>query len=110
MGANWMKNIDACASETVVRVLIGNKCDLEDRKVTKERGEAVAEEYGIKFFEASAKENINVSDAFESITRTIMDNKAKNPSTKPAPGQLGNTSGVNVGDVPGTSKKNDCSC
>ena len=29
--ANWMKNIDACASETVVRVLIGNKCDLEDR-------------------------------------------------------------------------------
>merc|ERR1711939_321481 len=43
--ANWMKNIDACASETVVRVLIGNKCDLEDRKVTKERGEAVAEEY-----------------------------------------------------------------
>ncbi len=31
---NWIRNIEQHASENVNRILIGNKCDLVDKKVT----------------------------------------------------------------------------
>lgn len=44
-------------------ILIGNKCDLSDsRVISKERGESLADEYGIKFMETSAKARINVEE------------------------------------------------
>ena len=41
---------------TSIKILIGNKSDLEtERVVTKEEAEALAEEHNVKFFEVSAK-------------------------------------------------------
>eukprot|EP00960_Hanusia_phi_P032743 750036-Hanusia_phi.AAC.4 len=36
------------------------------------RGQALADEFGIKFFETSAKNNINVEKAFTEIARDVM--------------------------------------
>ena len=69
---NWMKSIEQHASESVDRILVGNKCDLsEKRVVSTEMGKALADEYGIKFFECSAKNSINVEEAFISLARDI---------------------------------------
>ena len=55
------------------KVLVGNKCDLEEnRQVITEEGKRLAEEYGIPFLETSAKDNINVEDAFMKITRIVI--------------------------------------
>ena len=44
-------------------ILIGNKCDLSyQRAVDKKRGQLLADEYGIKFMETSAKDNINIKE------------------------------------------------
>merc|ERR1712139_410170 len=68
----WVKNIEAHASDGVNRILIGNKCDMTDKKVVDtRRGQELAESYDIKFFETSAKNNINVEQAFYSIARDI---------------------------------------
>ena len=40
-------------------------------KVSKERGEELAIEYGIKFMETSAKASINVEEAFFTLARDI---------------------------------------
>lgn len=40
-------------------------------QVSKERGEQLAIEYGIKFMETSAKASINVDEAFFSLARDI---------------------------------------
>ena len=67
---NWIRNIEQHASEGVNKILIGNKCDMMDKKViTTEQGKALADEYQIKFTETSAKSNIGVEEAFFSLAR-----------------------------------------
>jgi Ras-related protein Rab-8A len=69
---NWIRNIEEHASADVERMLIGNKCDMnEKRPVTKERGEKLAIEYGMKFLETSAKQNENIENAFFTLARDI---------------------------------------
>lgn len=69
---NWFSNIEQHASEGVNKILIGNKCDMPDKKViSKDQGQALADEFGIKFLETSAKSNIGVEEAFFSIARDI---------------------------------------
>ncbi|KAF7212177.1 ras-related protein Rab-8B [Nothobranchius furzeri] len=70
---NWIRNIEENASADVERMVLGNKCDMNDqRQVSKERGEKLAIDYGIKFLETSAKSSINVENAFLTLARDIM--------------------------------------
>ena len=53
-------------------MLIGNKCDWEEKRVVStEQGQALANELGIPFLEVSAKSNINVDKAFYSLAADI---------------------------------------
>merc|ERR1719171_470778 len=45
---NWIRNIEEHASADVEKMILGNKCDMNDRRqVSKDRGEQLAIEYGI---------------------------------------------------------------
>ncbi|XP_068090839.1 ras-related protein Rab-8B-like isoform X1 [Hyperolius riggenbachi] len=75
--AMWMKDIQMKAGEEVEVVLLGNKCDKEDeREVSKERGEKLAWQYGIPFFETSAKENTNIDEAFLLLANAIHEKRS----------------------------------
>ena len=54
-------------------VLAGNKCDLDEaeREVQKEEGQKLAEEWGVPFFETSAKTKINDHEVFYEIVREV---------------------------------------
>eukprot|EP01130_Rhizamoeba_saxonica_P007147 TRINITY_DN2877_c0_g1_i1.p1 TRINITY_DN2877_c0_g1~~TRINITY_DN2877_c0_g1_i1.p1 ORF type:complete len:184 (-),score=52.21 TRINITY_DN2877_c0_g1_i1:54-605(-) len=53
-------------------VLVGNKCDLEDRRqVSTEEGSELANQFGAAFYEASAKMKIHIDDIFEAIVRKV---------------------------------------
>ncbi|KAF2424251.1 NCA2-domain-containing protein [Tothia fuscella] len=68
----WFSNVEQHASEGVNKILIGNKCDWEDKRVVStEQGQALADELGIPFLEVSAKSNINVEQAFYSLAGDI---------------------------------------
>jgi Ras-related protein Rab-8A len=47
---NWMKQIKLHASDNVVKVLVGNKCDMPNREVSYKEGEKMAQELGMMFF------------------------------------------------------------
>ena len=71
--SNWLIEIEKNASKNVLKVLIGNKSDLEDKRViTINQGKEFADTYGLKFIETSAKKNVNVNEAFETIGRELM--------------------------------------
>ncbi|XP_044342010.1 ras-related protein RAB1BV isoform X1 [Triticum aestivum] len=50
---NWIRNIEQHASDNVNKILIGNKADMDESKraVSTAKGQALADEYGIQFFE-----------------------------------------------------------
>jgi len=84
--AKWLRNIDEHASEDVEKMLLGNKCDMADKRmVSKERGEQIAREHGIRFLETSAKANINIDKAFYDLAEAILD-KMPNKDPSGAPG------------------------
>ncbi|CAF1771189.1 unnamed protein product [Brassica napus] len=70
---NWIRNIEQHASDNVNKILVGNKADMDEsnRAVPKAKGQALADEYGIKFFETSTKTNLNVEEVFFSIAKDI---------------------------------------
>ena len=52
---------------------MGNKCDLEDsREVSADEGKALADSFGVAFMETSAKDTINISDAFVEMSKTVI--------------------------------------
>ena len=54
-------------------VMLGNKCDMTDkREDTKEEGEKLASEKGIKFIETSAKNDVNVEEAFTILVKDML--------------------------------------
>ncbi|KAF2716368.1 ras-domain-containing protein [Polychaeton citri CBS 116435] len=68
----WFSNVEQHATEGVNKILIGNKCDWEEKRVVStEEGQALADELGIPFMEVSAKSNINVEKAFFSLAGDI---------------------------------------
>lgn len=68
----WMRDIKTRAPPDCDIVLCGNKADLEgDRVVSTEEGRALADEYGVEFFETSALTGGNVEPMFTALAKTI---------------------------------------
>jgi Ras-related protein Rab-8A len=66
----WHQNIEQHASEGVNKILIGNKCDWDEKRaVTLEQGRQLADELGLRFVETSAKDNEGVEEAFFTLAR-----------------------------------------
>eukprot|EP01053_Blabericola_migrator_P005772 Blabericola_migrator_1__5771@NODE_2925_length_2204_cov_626_211511_g1834_i0_p1_GENE_NODE_2925_length_2204_cov_626_211511_g1834_i0NODE_2925_length_2204_cov_626_211511_g1834_i0_p1_ORF_typecomplete_len211_score18_86Ras/PF00071_22/5e69Roc/PF08477_13/5e27Arf/PF00025_21/2_3e22Gtr1_RagA/PF04670_12/1_7e09SRPRB/PF09439_10/5_6e09FeoB_N/PF02421_18/2_9e07GTP_EFTU/PF00009_27/6_4e07RsgA_GTPase/PF03193_16/0_17RsgA_GTPase/PF03193_16/0_049MMR_HSR1/PF01926_23/7e06Septin/PF00735_18/0_00048Septin/PF00735_18/9_8e02AI len=68
----WMQEIERYAGDNVCRLLVGNKNDLTSKKVVMyEEGKDLADEYGIRFVETSAKNATNVEQAFQLMASEI---------------------------------------
>ena len=80
----WLEQIKEKSSVKAI-ILFGNKTDLDSpdnknedvpkREITKEEGEKVAEQYGLKLFEGSAKDDINIDAAILELVDLIYKEK-----------------------------------
>jgi Ras-related protein Rab-1A len=68
----WLQEIDRYASENVNKLLVGNKCDLTNKKVVDySSAKEYADQLGIPFLETSAKNATNVEQAFMTMAAEI---------------------------------------
>ena len=77
----WINEIKEEISEKVSIILIGNKIDnANERKISKEQGEKLASEIGVKFFETSAKTGEGINECVFYLVKKIFENdpEAKN--------------------------------
>nr|ACO11580.1 Ras-related protein Rab-18 [Caligus rogercresseyi] len=71
---NWLNELDTyTTNHDIVKMLVGNKCDLEDKRVvSKEEGQKCARKHRMMFIEASAKTREGVQLAFEELVENII--------------------------------------
>lgn len=105
---NWIRNIEENAAADVEKMILGNKCDLEEsREVSRERGQLLADEHQVRFMETSAKSGQNVEQAFIQLAKDI---KNKMDKKNPGDSQAGaNQSAVQVSHNE-SSNGGGCAC
>ena len=88
---NWITEIDKFGKQGVLKVIVGNKLDLENnRKIKKEDAENLALKYGVKLWEVSAKDNTNIEEMFVDTIKTLLERNSKI-----------------INDIPGSSMNNN---
>lgn len=94
----WLHEIDRYASESVNKLLVGNKSDLAGkRQVQFQEGKEFADSRGLEFLETSAKNSTNVEKAFMTMTSQIKSRmKANPPPTAGGAGAGGAKSGAKL--------------
>ncbi len=84
---NWMQEAEKQSpTDSVSRILVGNKSDLETRRaVSYDEGQEMANHYGVRFLETSAKVSKNVDMAFQTMAREIKTTVVPIPRGKKRP-------------------------
>ena len=72
----WIEQIKLNISEEDISlVLLGNKCDIEKREVSKQQGKETAQKLNISYFETSAKTGKGINEAFKHLAKEILKKK-----------------------------------
>ncbi|XP_060579694.1 uncharacterized protein LOC132736560 [Ruditapes philippinarum] len=70
---SWVTDIEKYGSDDVEKLLVGNKCDLTSKRcVTEQEAKSLALINNMDYVETSAKENINVEKAFETLCKEMF--------------------------------------
>ena len=91
----WLQEIDKLACENVSQLLVGNKCDLTNKKVVDyTSAKEYADQLGIPFLETSAKNATNVEQAFMTMAADIKKRVGAPAAASTAGVKITNTTAV----------------
>jgi Ras-related protein Rab-1A len=80
---HWIQEIDKYAAEGVKKLLVGNKCDLQSKKVVSyDEAKELADQLEIQFMETSAKNSHNVEQAFQMMAGEIKKKVQMQPQAR----------------------------
>ncbi|KAF9294771.1 ras-like protein [Linnemannia elongata] len=93
-------------------ILVANKCDLEhERQVSTHEGRELAKQFGSRLIETSAKQRINVDEAFYNLVREIRRFNKETHSSMPQGGAYGySQQGQGYGNQKSDGDDKGCCC
>lgn len=106
----WLHEIDRYACDNVNKLLVGNKCDLQTKKVVDyTTAKEFADQLGIPFLETSAKNSTNVEQAFLTMAAEIKNRMGPGSGGMggPSPG-AGLPGSINPSSTPVKSSSSCC--
>ena len=72
----WLNSIREHADPNVVKILVGNKCDLEnERRVTIEAAETLAKQNDMHYYDTSAKNDYNIDAFMDDLIGQVYEQK-----------------------------------
>ncbi|KAK2569629.1 Ras-related protein Rab-3A [Acropora cervicornis] len=106
----WVSQIEGNSGPEAKKILVGNMSDKEkERKVTRERGQQLADQLGAEFIEISVKDNSNVEKVFQLLVESILKEKADEvPAAEEKPPATTETDTIKLSDKPVTAAKDGC--
>ena len=94
--ASWLKECKEMCTKDILILLVGNKTDLESKRVVSQKeGKNFAEENNMVFYETSALDGTNVEDVFDYAVKELLDRLETGKMEWDA-----NSSGVKIGKFP----------
>lgn len=85
--SKWVEDVRGFVPDAPL-LLVGNKCDQEDqRKVTVEEGQKLADSLGFVFLETSAKTALNIDNVFIEISKTLIKQAQDKPQKQQPAGK-----------------------
>lgn len=80
---NWFEEVKKHCAENIPRLLIGNKSDLTQKRVVEQRvAQEFAQSMEIPYIETSAKDSVNIDNAFIKMVEEIGNKKETIVQTK----------------------------
>ena len=70
---NWLTIIKDQAPQANI-VLVGQKCDLIEKVISEEKIKELTDEFGMEYFETSAKIDYNINEVFANLIQKCMYN------------------------------------
>ena len=82
--SEWLLSIERYGFEDIVKLLVGNKCDLTSTRVTDyATGKEFADKHDLPYLETSAKDGTNVTLAFNNLIKGVFDQRREKDSKNP---------------------------
>ena len=75
---DWITIIKEKAPQANI-ILVGQKCDLFEKVISEEKITELTEEFGIEYFETSAKNDYNINELFDNLIQQCMYNNYEAP-------------------------------
>lgn len=69
----WIEECKNHGNPKIKLFLIGNKCDVANREVSKEEAIKYAQQFNVIYMETSAKTGFGIAEAFQTIGKNIID-------------------------------------
>ncbi|CAJ1329294.1 unnamed protein product [Effrenium voratum] len=104
--AQWIEEVRQSRGEEVLVYLVGNKVDIDGRKVSRVEGEAKALEVKGHFAETSARTGENVHELFKQLGEALALRRGPGPSA----GGPAAKDGLHLGGPQTEDKKKACQC
>lgn len=93
---SWLNECKEMCSKDILIILVGNKTDLDGKRVvTQKEGKDLAEENNLFFYETSALDGTNVEDVFDFAVNELLDRLESGKMEWDV-----NSSGVKIGKFP----------
>lgn len=98
--SKWIEKFVSVEPKSPI-VIVGNKCDLENREVSYDDAQKFAANLGYKYFETSAKNGFGVEEAFSTLFTEAVSSETPNETEKCS---------VDIASPEKNTQKQGCKC